>query len=85
MRSPGPPIYGDVANGSEGSHCWDAGATGMRGGAGCRFAPTIKALQEAGATSLRAIADGLNAQGIPTARGSGQWPPTQVARLIERL
>jgi hypothetical protein len=33
--------------------------------------PAIKALQEAGATSLRAIAGGLNAQGIPTARGSG--------------
>jgi hypothetical protein len=48
------------------------------------IAPTIEALQEAGATSLRAIADGLNAQGIPTARGSGEWLPTQVARVLER-
>jgi hypothetical protein len=31
--------------------------------------PTIKALQVAGATNLRAIAAGLNEQGIPTARG----------------
>jgi DNA invertase Pin-like site-specific DNA recombinase len=47
--------------------------------------PTIKALQAAGATSLRAIAAGLNAQGIPTARGSGQWSAVQVARVLERL
>src|SRR5258708_29116761 len=33
--------------------------------------PTVKALQAAGATSLRAIAASLNAQGIPTARGQG--------------
>jgi hypothetical protein len=36
------------------------------------IAPTIKALREAGATSLRAIANGLNERNIPTARGSGQ-------------
>jgi DNA invertase Pin-like site-specific DNA recombinase len=47
--------------------------------------PTIKALQLAGAASLRAIADGLNAQGIPTARGNGQWSAVQVARVLERL
>jgi hypothetical protein len=35
--------------------------------------PTIKVLQENGATSLRAIAAGLNEQGIPTARGQGKW------------
>jgi hypothetical protein len=49
------------------------------------IAPTIKALQEAGATTLRAIADGLNAQGIRTARGSSEWSPTQVARVLDRL
>jgi hypothetical protein len=37
------------------------------------------------AATLRAIADGLNAKGIPTARGSGEWTATQVARLLERL
>lgn len=47
--------------------------------------PTIKALQDAGATSLRAIADGLNAKGIPTARGNGEWQAVQVQRVLERL
>jgi hypothetical protein len=49
------------------------------------LAPTIKALQAAGATTLRAIADGLNAQGIPTARGAGAWSAVQVQRVLERL
>jgi hypothetical protein len=35
--------------------------------------------------SLRAIAEGLNAQGIPTARGEGEWTATQVMRVLERL
>lgn len=47
--------------------------------------PTIKALQAAGATSLRAIAAGLNDQGIPTARGTGEWSAVQVQRVLERL
>lgn len=47
--------------------------------------PTVKALQAAGATSLRAIAAGLNAQGIPTAKGNGQWSAVQVARVMSRL
>jgi len=46
--------------------------------------PTITALQAAGATSLRAIAAGLNAQGIPTARG-GRWSAVQVKRVLERI
>jgi DNA invertase Pin-like site-specific DNA recombinase len=45
----------------------------------------IKSLQDAGATSLRAIAAGLNDQGIPTARGNGQWSIVQVARVLERI
>jgi len=40
---------------------------------------------EAGKTSLRAIAEGLNAQGIPTSRGNGEWTATQVMRVLERL
>jgi Recombinase len=47
--------------------------------------PTVKALQAAGATSLRAIAEGLNAQGIPTARGQGKWSAVQVARVLVRV
>jgi hypothetical protein len=38
-----------------------------------------------GATSLRALADGLNAQGIPTARGNGRWSAVQVAPVLEKL
>jgi DNA invertase Pin-like site-specific DNA recombinase len=40
------------------------------------LAPIIAELQAAGKTSLRAIADGLNEQGIPTARG-GKWSSPQ--------
>jgi|SRR5882757_5675753 len=46
--------------------------------------PTIKGLQASGATSLRAIASGLNAAGIETARG-GQWSAVQVMRTLARL
>jgi len=49
------------------------------------LAPTIAELQAAGATSLRAIAAGLNSKGIPTARGQGVWTAVQVARVLERL
>ena len=48
------------------------------------IAPVIKELQASGAESLRAIAAGLNARGIPTARGAGEWSAVQVARVIER-
>lgn len=48
------------------------------------LAPIIKELQAAGKTSLRAIAEGLNEQGIPTARG-GKWSSPQVMRILERL
>jgi hypothetical protein len=39
----------------------------------------------AGATSLRAIAAGLNEQDILTARGTAGWSAVQVARVPERL
>jgi hypothetical protein len=42
-------------------------------------------LQASGATSLRAIAAGLNERGIPTARGDGEWSAVQVMRVLERL
>jgi DNA invertase Pin-like site-specific DNA recombinase len=47
------------------------------------LAPTIAELRSAGATSLRAIAAGLNQRGIPTARG-GQWSAVQVSRVLGR-
>jgi DNA invertase Pin-like site-specific DNA recombinase len=46
--------------------------------------PIIKELQATGKTSLRAIAAGLNDQGIPTARG-GERSSVQVMRILERL
>ena len=49
------------------------------------LAETIKELQASGATSLRAIAAGLNDRGIPTALGDGGWSATQVMRVLERL
>jgi Recombinase len=49
------------------------------------IAPVIAELQASGAGSLRAIADGLNARKIPTARGEGEWTATQVMRVLERL
>jgi DNA invertase Pin-like site-specific DNA recombinase len=49
------------------------------------IAPIIAELQAAGATSLRAIADGLNAKRIPTAQGNGQWSAVQVMRVLDRL
>lgn len=82
----GKPIYGDVVNGS--SKARAAGTRALQERAAARAAdigPTIKALQEAGAKSLRAIADGLNARGIPTARGSGKWSAVQVARVLDRI
>jgi DNA invertase Pin-like site-specific DNA recombinase len=49
------------------------------------IAPIIAELQAGGAESLRAIADGLNAAGIPTARGQGQWSAVQVQRVLGRI
>ena len=43
--------------------------------------PVIEDLRSKGATSLRAIAEGLNVVGLTTARG-GQWTATQVMRVV---
>jgi len=49
------------------------------------IAPTIAEIQAAGATSLRDIAAAvLDARGIPTARGRGEWSAVQVARVLDR-
>jgi DNA invertase Pin-like site-specific DNA recombinase len=47
--------------------------------------PTIEELQASGATSLRAIAAGLNDRGIPTANGAGTWTATQVMRVLAQF
>jgi DNA invertase Pin-like site-specific DNA recombinase len=82
----GKPIYGDVAKGSAKGR-----AAGMRvrqeraAQRAADVAPIIAKLQAAGATSLHAIAEGLNARKIPTARGQGEWSAVQVMRVLERL
>jgi DNA invertase Pin-like site-specific DNA recombinase len=45
--------------------------------------PVIQHAQKAGATTLRQIADALNARGIPTARG-GRWYASSVKNVLER-
>src|SRR5262249_18791554 len=45
--------------------------------------PIIREIQRAGPTSLRAIAEALNARGVPTARG-GRWQAQTVANLQAR-
>lgn len=48
------------------------------------IADDVAELRTEGRTSLRQIADGLNARGIETPRG-GSWQPNSVRRLLHRL
>jgi len=45
--------------------------------------PIIREAQRAGASTLREIADVLNARGIATARG-GRWYATSVRNVLAR-
>jgi Recombinase len=45
--------------------------------------PIIREIRKAGASTLRDIADALNARGIQTARG-GQWHATTVSNVLAR-
>jgi DNA invertase Pin-like site-specific DNA recombinase len=45
--------------------------------------PIIREAQKAGATTLRAVADALNARGIPTPRG-GVWYAMSVKNVLDR-
>jgi DNA invertase Pin-like site-specific DNA recombinase len=45
--------------------------------------PLIREAQKAGATTLREIAEALNARGVATARG-GQWHAKSVSNILER-
>jgi DNA invertase Pin-like site-specific DNA recombinase len=47
------------------------------------LAPVVAEIQASGASTLREIAAGLNARGIPTAQG-GSWSPMQVKRVLDR-
>src|SRR5262245_33676973 len=63
-----------------------AAATGERAAErAADLAPIIRERQAGGASSLQAIANGLNGGGIPTARGDGKWSPVQVMRVLHRL
>ena len=46
--------------------------------------PIIAEIRESGATTLRAIADALNARGVPTPRG-GRWHATSVRNALARV
>ena len=46
--------------------------------------PVIESIQQAGATSLRAIAAALEARGVRTPRGGTAWTATTVKRVIDR-
>lgn len=48
------------------------------------LAPIIADIRATGATSLRAMAAGLNDRGIPAARG-GSWGASQVQKVIARI
>ena len=45
--------------------------------------PIIEAIKRAGATTLREIAEALNARGVATARG-GQWHAMTVKNVLAR-
>jgi hypothetical protein len=49
------------------------------------LAPTIAELRAAGITSKKGIARALNARGVGTPRGVGEWRAIQVARVLARL
>jgi DNA invertase Pin-like site-specific DNA recombinase len=46
--------------------------------------PLIREIQRRGASTLREIAEALNARGVPTPRG-GQWHPTSVKNAMARV
>jgi len=48
-------------------------------------APAIHAAQAAGASSLRQIAEALNAHGIATPTGKGQWQAMSVRNVLRRI
>jgi DNA invertase Pin-like site-specific DNA recombinase len=62
--------------------------TAVQAGADRRAAnvvPIIQAVQKSGATSLRAIAEALNARGVATPRKGGRWHASTVRDAIQRV
>ena len=65
----------------------DAAVRAVKAGADKRatmLKPILEDIQSGGITSVRGMAEELNARGILTARG-GDWHPTSVVRLLDRL
>ena len=51
----------------------------------CALAPVIDRIAPDGSTSLRAIAQKLSDEGVPTPSGAGEWTAATVARIRQRL
>ncbi|WP_080054406.1 recombinase family protein [Spirosoma aerolatum] len=50
-----------------------------------QLAPILKSLKKRGVITVRAIAQELNRQGVPTFRGDSQWHPSTVCVVQKRL
>jgi DNA invertase Pin-like site-specific DNA recombinase len=50
-----------------------------------QLSPLLNRLKKMGITTVRAVSDELNKQGIATFRGAGRWHPSTVGILINRL
>lgn len=83
-----PPLGGDrgnLARSAAKANARSAEVRGMKAGDHARILrPEIEELRAAGATSLRALAEGLNARGITAPRG-GEWSAVQVQRVRARM
>lgn len=49
------------------------------------LAPVVAELKAEGHTSVRKLAEALNARGEPTGRAGGRWHVTSVQRLLKRI
>jgi DNA invertase Pin-like site-specific DNA recombinase len=73
----------NLSNRNIGSARGNAVKTAKAAARAADLAPVIEEMRAAGVRSLRELADGLNARGIPAANG-GRWSATQVARVVGR-
>jgi hypothetical protein len=49
------------------------------------LAPIVADVPASGVTGLKGIARALNERGVATPRGTGEWEPSQVWRLLARM
>lgn len=50
-----------------------------------KVVPMIRSVQAEGASTLRAVAEALNARGVETATGMGDWTAMAVKRVLDRV